>query len=112
MRELGIRELGLASCLDDPVSQSPRRPPPRGTATFLAAGSVFVVAWLAGLLARDHPTVGLLGALMIVAAGVLCLVGAALYLIDGPRRRLPVRRVVLLAGVVPAVVVVVVALAD
>ena len=71
-----------------------------------------MVAWLAGLLAKDDPAVGLLGVLMIVAVGVLCLVGAALYLIGGPRRRVPVRRVVLLAGVVPGVMVLVAALVD
>jgi len=93
------------------VSHPPRRHPPRGTATFLAAGCVFVVAWLAALLARGEPAVGLLGALLIVSVGILCLVGAALYLIGGPPRRVPVRRVVMLAGVVPAVVVLGVALA-
>jgi threonine/homoserine/homoserine lactone efflux protein len=96
-----------------PVTGEPgpgnRRLPPRGTATFLAAGCVFAVAWLAALLSRGDPAVGLLAAFLVVTVGVLALVGAALYLVAGPRRRVPVRRVVLVAGVAPAVVVLLVA---
>lgn len=56
------------------------------------------------------PRVNLLALLMTWTVGVLMLVGAALYLIGGPRRVVPVRRVILLAVVVPAVAVLAVAL--
>jgi hypothetical protein len=71
----------------------------------LAAGCVFAVAWLAALLARGRPWVGLLAVALIGAVAVLLLVGAALYLIGGPRAPVPVRRVLLLAGALPAALV-------
>ncbi len=66
---------------------------------------MFAVAWLAGVLSRAKPAVGVVAVLLVVTVGVLCLVGAARYLVGGPRRPVPVGRVLLLAGVVPAALV-------
>lgn len=85
------------------------RPLPRGTATFLAAGCLLVVA-LAAVLLVDHPWVNLIVLLMIGAIGVLALVGAALYLIGGPRRPVRPGRVMLLWAGLPALALAVVAL--
>lgn len=93
------------------AAPSPGRPRARGSATALAAGCLLAVAWLAALLTPGRPAVGLLAAALILMVGVLAIVAAALYLIGGPRRPVPVRRVLLLAVVVPVALVLVLTLA-
>lgn len=87
------------------------RPRARGSATALGAACLLAVAWLAALLTPGRPAVGLLAVALIWTVGVLAIVAAALYLIGGPRRPVPVRRVLVLAVVVPAALVLVLTLA-
>ncbi len=84
-------------------------PRARGTATFLAAGCLFVVTLLSTVLLGGDYRVNLLALLMTWTVGVLMLVGGALYLIGGPRRVVPTRRVLLLSGGIPALAVIIAA---
>jgi hypothetical protein len=85
-------------------------PRARGTATFLAAGCLFAVAGIGALVLGGDHRVNILVLLMIWTVAVLLLVGAARYLIGGPRRVVPVRRVLVLAAGIPALALIVVAI--